>query len=763
MTRYIDGKGNSWGGHFSTRLELKQRIRELGAMVHNANAVNALATIKADKAIEPNGDDSGNPSQAHIDDHKHAILARHRRISEGNKRLAILQHHDAITGTCSKEVAEEYRYIANEGIKATGAGAVSAMRSLGLLGRDDESVEEVVMLGGGPGGTRGFNKLALGSFMGKYGAAEIVVFNGMAGGGEGTRRVEGYAPCGIGLTGHYIDRGSSGGFPIDVFVGANVVRKEGGGLKVEGEEGRMGVCKFFMNVEVGKLGGRRILMESTKKVEESEQEVITDGLDGQVNAYITSGMVREHLAKSGKNKFGFKLTSSREGEGAGKGVETLVVFELIDKISDLYKVSVTFNGAAPENENVGTRATIRYFPNFPNLYTFTSTAPPGAYVSKYYGAALWWLWVNAAVAFSVGAVVAVAVGRLGRIKRGEHQANKVKEEKNKKERQSVRSVVKRAVFAVVVAVLLGAQTSHLLNVGSLDIFLKPTTTNSGKSKGAPTAGHIGAAGNAENLKPDAQHVTLPGVMVIREAIATLGFVLQRWSGPSVTSVFLPFLFLGSSLHTLWSPLLQSRELHMKLPEDEGVKLAVLNEGKGGISTASIDMGDGIVLSVDKYGVSGFSSFDEVALSVKVNGFMDREYLLDLEDVKRDEGGDRWEGVRGRWGGGLVLDDGVSTFRHRYDYLKSAQQNLVPFTHAIGREGGTGAVYSAMQPVAAVEVGGARLQFMVSRSGEGDDENGLEEGIGREEDLEVAFKAWFGVGGAKMGPRGIRGAVDEGTR
>jgi hypothetical protein len=49
--------------------------------------------------------------------------------------------------------------------------------------------------------------------------------------------------------------------------------------------------------------------------------------------------------------------------------------------------------------------------------------------------------------------------------------------------------------------------------------------------------------------------------------------------------------------------------------------------------------------------------------------------------------------------------------------------------------------------------------MVSRSAAGDDEKGLGEGIGKEEDIEVSFKAWFGSGGLA----GVRNDVEAGTR
>ena len=769
MTRYIDKKGDSWGGHFSSRIGLKQRIRALGAMVHNANAVNALAIIKGDKATLPKNFD-----QDHIDDHHEDVLARQGRINEANKRLAMLQHHDAITGTCSRGVMEEFRFIANEGIGAAGAGAVSAMRSLGLIGKEDEGVEEVVVLGGGVGGTRGFNKMALGAMLGKHGWVELAVFNGRAGGeAYKTRRVEGYVPCGVEIRAEYLDGGEGGqgdkGNLIDVFVGADAVSREGGGLKLGGEDGKMGICRFLMDVEVGNLGGRSIGMIGKERAE--NEDLVSSSMFSAktISGYIDAGMIREQLAR-GKSTFGFRLNSGAAQGSEEDGGEVLVIFELVDRAEELYKVKATFNGASAANANTGTSATIRYFPNFPDLYRFTSTAPPGAYTSKYHGAALNWVWVNILVAFLLGVIAAEGVGRV-RLGIKKEKRGEVKNDRGGEEAKTAKGggrccrLSRNALLALAVTALVGVQLSISLNQGSIDFFLKPTTLMAkGEQKSSDHAG------GSPSVQPSASrynpHVSLPGIMIVRETMVTLGFVLHRYLGAATSVGFLPTLFLSSALHTLLNPIAQSRRVLMRLPKDDDVKIAVTNQGKGGFFTASVDMGDNVVLRVDKHGTSRTGGPDEVEFSVKVAGFMDREYLVDLEKVKREGGANgQWKNAERSWffsgdASGVWLDDGLTTFRHGYKRQRSAQQNLLPFISALATSTPSDdIVYSTMQPVAATKVGRGRVQLMVSRSTDGDDEKGLGEGIGKEEDIEVSFKAWFGSGGLA----GVRSDVEAATR
>merc|ERR1711871_591770 len=205
----------------------------------------------------------------------------------------------------------------------------------------------------------------------------------------------------------------------------------------------------------------------------------------------------------------------------------------------------------------------------------------------------------------------------------------------------------------------------------MDFFLKSTTSGKSEKK----ASSMGSE-SAPFVLPDVPsprynpHVSLPGIMLVRETMITLGFVLHRYLGAATSAGFLPTLFLSSLFHTLLNPVAQSRRVQMKLPQEDDVKIAVTNQGPGGYFSVSVDMGENIVLVVDKHGASRSGGPDEVGVSVKVNGFMDREYVLDLEKVRRSGGDQTWENAERHWWwwfsgdvSGLWLDDGVSTFRH----------------------------------------------------------------------------------------------------
>lgn len=380
--------------------------------------------------------------------------------------------------------------------------------------------------------------------------------------------------------------------------------------------------------------------------------------------------------------------------------------------------------------------------------------------------------MNVLVAFFLGVIVAEGAGRV-RLGMGKLKGRKMGEEvKNDGGERGKFTNGYRCRFpmktlgALAVTALVGVQLSRSFNAGSLDFFLKTTTSlatsqhrSSDRASSAPFVQPV-----ETDIKYN-PHVSMPGIMIVRETMVTLGFVLHRFMGAATSVGFLPTLFCSSALHTLWNPVVQSRQVLMRLPKDNDVEVAVMGEGKGKF-TASVDMGDNIVMKVDRHWPPrGDGGPDEVEISVKVDGFMDREYVLDLEKVKRDTSKGQWQNAERGWffGGdasGLWLDDGVSIFRHSYNRLRSAQQNLLPFTSALATSTpGDAVVYSTMQPVAAVKVGGGRVQLMVSRSAAGDDEKGLREGIGKEEDIEVSFKAWFGSGGLA----GVRNDVEAGTR
>ena len=62
---------------------LKQRIKALSAVVYSAELLNALATSVSDRALG----------------HEEEARGRYLRLRAARSALALMMHHDAITGT----------------------------------------------------------------------------------------------------------------------------------------------------------------------------------------------------------------------------------------------------------------------------------------------------------------------------------------------------------------------------------------------------------------------------------------------------------------------------------------------------------------------------------------------------------------------------------------------------------------------------------------------------------------------------------------
>jgi hypothetical protein len=86
-----------WSGFFSVRPNLKYQIRAYGQFVRGVSSLIAYQTLQAGKLSQ-------------IYNWTYNIL-EDMRFSQG-----ILQHHDAITGTCTNYVTTDYLYMASDGV-----------------------------------------------------------------------------------------------------------------------------------------------------------------------------------------------------------------------------------------------------------------------------------------------------------------------------------------------------------------------------------------------------------------------------------------------------------------------------------------------------------------------------------------------------------------------------------------------------------------------------------------------------------------------
>jgi hypothetical protein len=82
---YADNDDSYWTGYYTTRPALKRRIRETGAMLRSAEILYSLSA------------DTNNFEEEEM-----------RKLVEARRHLALVQHHDGVTGTSKQYVADDY-------------------------------------------------------------------------------------------------------------------------------------------------------------------------------------------------------------------------------------------------------------------------------------------------------------------------------------------------------------------------------------------------------------------------------------------------------------------------------------------------------------------------------------------------------------------------------------------------------------------------------------------------------------------------------
>lgn len=106
---YADAFNTYWTGYFSSRPSLKYHIRQANNILQAAKQLHALI-------ISPD-----------LANSRHALSRQSNpRIQKLQEAVAILQHHDAVTGTCKQVVADDYTHMLEEGMRAGEEAIVEA-------------------------------------------------------------------------------------------------------------------------------------------------------------------------------------------------------------------------------------------------------------------------------------------------------------------------------------------------------------------------------------------------------------------------------------------------------------------------------------------------------------------------------------------------------------------------------------------------------------------------------------------------------------
>ena len=123
---YADAFNTYWTGYFTSRPTLKYYIRYANNVLQAAKQLHALI-ISPDHRVDPVSNRNSFFS-ANSDRRSSSRVSgsSNRRIDQLEEALGILQHHDAVTGTCKQVVADDYCHMLSQGIRSGQEAIVEA-------------------------------------------------------------------------------------------------------------------------------------------------------------------------------------------------------------------------------------------------------------------------------------------------------------------------------------------------------------------------------------------------------------------------------------------------------------------------------------------------------------------------------------------------------------------------------------------------------------------------------------------------------------
>lgn len=108
---YADNEDSYWTGYYTTLPNLKKIIRQGEAALRSAETAMVFARAFADQPLTSAARASSSFTRTKVD-----WVDVNNRIQRAREDVGVMQHHDAITGTCRKHVATDYMKISQAAI-----------------------------------------------------------------------------------------------------------------------------------------------------------------------------------------------------------------------------------------------------------------------------------------------------------------------------------------------------------------------------------------------------------------------------------------------------------------------------------------------------------------------------------------------------------------------------------------------------------------------------------------------------------------------
>ena len=523
------------------------------------------------------------------------------------------------------------------------------------------------------------------------------------------------------------------------------------------EDGKAGFCRLLIEVEFFALSSRKIIVQYIQPItsdkpppaDETAEEAAAaaaaeasmtalsrHGLEPRlVSALLTSDQIDETKSS---NSFRFVPI-----EIAANADDTYVEFRATyEKVREegAYKLSVV----ASSSSSSSVQMKVKKYISYPHLNFLSGSGGSGAYVMSWAGYSLRPMFIDWLVFYSLGVFCSI-LGTLG--------WSAIRGERRKKTAMTKKTVINdgnvngkgngkatdllsageqpqegleriatnnepaaadpaaavaarsakscstkrrlyNALASFVLALLLGTLVSSSFNAGSLDALLTPHLMHASADQNHADAPFLFA--EEEKVDSSKSYNSIPGVTVVKELGATLGFLAYFLGGAPSAAIFGPTVVLCAVRHSLTNPVQQSRPMTLSITtargdDGKGGKngddgdgktqlLAAMSDGPLAFQTTFL-AADGCLLTTTRYRMDldvqpvQLGGPDRFFLQVEVDVLpeMDTDVVVLYENLDGKE-----KRVRGTGGGAsLVVDDGMTLASTVYDTSQAAAANYVP--------------------------------------------------------------------------------------